>query len=88
MKALRKKKTITYIVHERTFQLFKWLKKGKEYQSFISSFGVRTEPISRNSIKLSSLSNRPFYFSVTFPYFSRKRHIVSLPFVICHESAL
>ena len=64
------------------------MKKGKKYQSLISSFGVRTEPISRNSIKLSSLSNQPFYFSVTFPYFSRKRQVVSLPFVLCYQIAL
>ena len=88
MKALRKKKRQQHIVHEMTFQLFKRLKKGKKYQSLISLFGVRTEPISQNNIKLSSLSNQPFYFSVTFPYFSRKRHVVSLPFVICYQSAL
>ena len=49
---------------------------------------MRTEPISQNNIKLSSLSNQPFYFSVTFSYFSRKRHVVSLPLVICYQSAL
>ena len=46
------------------------------------------EPINRNSIKRSSLSNQPFYFLATFLYFSRKRHVVSLPFVICYQSAL
>ena len=43
---------------------------------------MRTQPISRNSSKLSSL------FWVTFPYFSRKRQVVSLPFVICYQSTL
>ena len=62
--------------------------RRQEILAPISSFCVRTQPISWNSSKLSSLSNQPFYFSVTFPYFSRKRHVVSLPFVICYQSAL
>ena len=75
--------------HKRTFQLYKRLKKGKKYQSLISSFGVRAEPITgRNSSKLSSLSNQPFSFLVKYPYFLRKRDVVSVPFVICQQSAL
>ena len=61
---------------------------GKKYQPLHSPLGGGTNPISRNSINISSRSNKPFMSSqVKYPSFLRSSDVISVP-VFCHKGVL